>query len=134
MRPDQLNKQINSTQPVQRSPKQYHRDDKYKVLKISTFLQKHPTAAHRESKIYEHLAKINSTHPSQSLIREVHNSFELQGYVGKHRSLVLQPMNMTLLEMMGLNPEPFNLPLLKWLPEERKTARQLLEDTWLVEP
>lgn len=52
-------------------------------------------------------------HPGQALIREAYDSFDLQGPIGKHRSLVLRPMNMTLLEMMGLNPEPFNLPLLK---------------------
>lgn len=39
---------------------------------------------------------------------------------GTHRCLVLQPMNMTLLEMMRMNPRPFDLPLLKM------TVRRLL--------
>lgn len=47
------------------------------------------------------------------MIRELYDSFELQGQAGNHRCLVLQPMHMTLLEMMGLNPKPFDLPLLK---------------------
>ncbi|KAJ5640608.1 hypothetical protein N7528_000233 [Penicillium herquei] len=83
------------------------------VLKVSTFLRKFPTATHRELRIYEHLASIKSAHPGQSLIRELYDSFELQGHAGKHQCLVLQPMHMTLLEMMGLNSEPFDLPLLK---------------------
>ncbi|CAG8213933.1 unnamed protein product [Penicillium olsonii] len=86
---------------------------KYAVVKVSTSLQKYPTATDREFKIYEHLANINSSHPGQSLIRELYDSFELQGPAGKHRCLVLQPMHMTILEMMRLNPKPFNLPLLK---------------------
>ena len=90
------------------------------VLKVSTFLRKFPTATHRELRIYEHLASIKSTHPGQSLIRELYGSFEPQGHAGKHQCLVLQPMHMTLLEMMGLNPEPFDLPLLKM------TLRRLL--------
>lgn len=89
------------------------RSQKHVVLKVSTSLQKFPTATDREYKIYERLAKVNSTHPGQSLIRELYDSFELKGRAGKHRCLVLQPMHMTLLEMMRLNPRPFGLPLLK---------------------
>ncbi|KAJ5399843.1 hypothetical protein N7465_010332 [Penicillium sp. CMV-2018d] len=93
---------------------------KFAVLKLSTSLRKFPTATDREFEIYEHLAKIKSTHPGQSLIRELYDSFELQGHAGKHRCLVLQPMHMTILEMMRLNPKPFDLPLLKM------TLRRLL--------
>lgn len=89
------------------------RENKYKVLKVSTSLPEYPTATDRELKIYEHRAKVNSSHPGQSLIRELYDSFTIQGPVGKHRCLVLQPMHMTLLEMMRLNPRPFDLPLLK---------------------
>lgn len=89
------------------------RENKYQVLKVSTSLPTHPTATDRELKIYEHLTKVNSSHPGQSLIRELYDSFDIQGPIGKHRCLVLQPMHMTLLEMMKLNTRPFNLPLLK---------------------
>lgn len=92
----------------------------YRVLKVSTSLQQFPTATDREFKIYEHLAKLDSTHPGQSLIRELYDSFDLQGLASRHRCLVLQPMHMTLLEMMRLNPRPFDLPLLKM------TLRRLL--------
>ncbi|PKY09121.1 kinase domain protein [Aspergillus campestris IBT 28561] len=88
-------------------------ENKYKILKVSTSLPTHPTATDRELKIYEHLANVNSSHPGQSLIRELYDSIVIQGPVGKHRCLVLQPMHMTLLEMMRLNPRPFDLPLLK---------------------
>ena len=80
---------------------------------MSTSLPNFPTASERELKIYEHLTKVESTHRGQSLIRELYDSFDLQGPVGKHRCLVLQPMHMTLLEMMQLNSRPFDLPLLK---------------------
>ena len=96
------------------------RSQKDAVVKVSTSLQKYPTATDREFKIYEHLANINSSHPGQSLIRELCDSFELQGHAGKHRCLVLQPMHMTILEMMRLNTKPFDLPLLKM------TLRRLL--------
>lgn len=90
------------------------------MLKVSTSLQRFPTATDREFKIYSHLAKIKTAHPGQSLIRELYDSLELEGLAGKHRCLVLQPMHMTLLEMLSLNPRPFNLPLLKM------TLRRLL--------
>ncbi|RAQ57642.1 protein kinase domain protein [Aspergillus flavus] len=87
--------------------------NKYTVLKVSTYFPDHPTVTDREFRAYEHLAKVDSSHPGQSLIRELNDSFDLQGPDGTHRCLVLQPMHMTLLEMRGLNPRPFDLPLLK---------------------
>ncbi|CAG8928809.1 unnamed protein product [Penicillium salamii] len=86
---------------------------RYLTMKVSMCLKTRPSAIHCESKIYEHLANIDSCHPGQSLIREVFDSFELQSEAGKHQCLLLQPMHMTLLEMMRLNPQPFDLPLLK---------------------
>lgn len=87
---------------------------------MSTSLPTFPTASDRELKIYEHLSKVNCTHQGQSLIRELYDSFDLQGPVGKHRCLVMQPMHMTLLEIMSLNPRPFDIPLL------RMTVKRLL--------
>lgn len=75
--------------------------------KVSTSLSQFPIAAERELKIYERLVQFESTHPGQSLIRELYDAFALQGTAGKHRCLVLQPMHMTVLEMMRLNPSPF---------------------------
>ncbi|KKK14984.1 hypothetical protein P175DRAFT_0554466 [Aspergillus ochraceoroseus IBT 24754] len=92
----------------------------YTVLKVSTCLPDYPTATDHELRVYEHLAKLDSLHPGQSLIRELYDAFDLQGPGGTHRCLVLQPMNMTLLEMMRMNPRPFDLPLLKM------TVRRLL--------
>ncbi|EKV06479.1 Protein kinase, putative [Penicillium digitatum PHI26] len=92
----------------------------YVVLKVSTSLQNLPTATDREFMVFEHLAKIHSVHHGQFLLRELYDSFELQGHAGNHRCLVLQPIHMTLLEMMKLNPNPFDLPLLKM------TLRRLL--------
>ncbi|KAL4815772.1 kinase-like protein [Aspergillus spinulosporus] len=83
------------------------------ILKVSTSLSDYPTTTNCELRVYKHLAKIDSSHPGQSLIRELYDSFDLQGPRGMHQCLVLQPMNMTLLEMMRMNPRPFDLPLLK---------------------
>ncbi|KAL4877116.1 kinase-like domain-containing protein [Aspergillus karnatakaensis] len=88
-------------------------DDEYTVLKVSTSLPDFPSTTDRELRVYEHLSKVDSTHLGQSLIRELYDSFDLQGPGGNHRCLVLQPMHMTLLDMMGMNPKPFDLPLLK---------------------
>lgn len=81
--------------------------------------------------MYEHLANVvneGCLHPGQSLIREVYDSFELQntpplpgveGEEGKgeegsiHQCLLLQPMTMSLHDMLQLNSRPFDLPLLK---------------------
>lgn len=80
---------------------------------MSTSLRQFPIVAERELKIYEHLVQFKSTRPGQSLIRELCDAFDLKGTVGKHQCLVLQPMHMTVLEMMRLDPSPFNMPLLK---------------------
>ncbi|OAX77179.1 CMGC/SRPK protein kinase, partial [Emergomyces africanus] len=101
-------------------------DNKYRVLKVTISLPKFPTATDQELKIYEHLMKVNSTHQGQSMIRKLYDSFNLQGSFGKHRCLVLQPMHMTLLEMMRLNSRPFNLPLLKMIIKQLLLALDFL--------
>ncbi|PYH94143.1 kinase domain protein [Aspergillus ellipticus CBS 707.79] len=88
-------------------------DRSFAVIKVSTFLSNFPSATDRERRIYEHLANINSSHVGQPLIRQLYDSFDIEGPVGQHCCLVLQPMRMTLLEMMGLNTKPFGIPLLK---------------------
>ena len=57
----------------------YYRANKYVTVKVSTSLRKSPTTAHRELRIYEHLSKVKSAHPGQSLIRELYDTFELEG-------------------------------------------------------
>lgn len=79
-----------------------------------------PSATHCELNTHEHLSKLDSAHPGQSLIRELYDTFSLAGEVGTHQCLVQQPMHMSLFGMMGLNPRPFSLPLL------RMTLRRLL--------
>ena len=79
----------------------------------STSPRKFPTATNRVFKIYQHFNNVQTDHPAQSLIRQCHDAFELQRDGSSYRCLVLEPMHMILLEMMGLNPEPFNLSLLK---------------------
>ncbi|EFR05182.1 CMGC/SRPK protein kinase [Nannizzia gypsea CBS 118893] len=101
-------------------------NNKHSVLKVFTSLPEYPTATDREIKIYKHLTNINSAHPGQSLIRELYDSFDLQGPIGKHCCLVLQPMRMSLLEMMGLNSQSFDLPLLKMTVKRLLSALDFL--------
>lgn len=53
------------------------------VVKVATSLDKFPTATHRELKVYEHLAAVDSLHPGQSLIRGLVHSLELDGPRGR---------------------------------------------------
>ncbi|PLB43275.1 kinase domain protein [Aspergillus steynii IBT 23096] len=101
-------------------------NDKYKVLKMTKSLPKHPTETDRELRIYEHLARVKSTNPGQSLIRELYDSFDVEGPVGKHRCLILQPMDITLLDMMSLKKRPFDLPLLKMTTQRLLMALDFL--------
>ena len=54
------------------------------ALKVSTCLRNFPEASHRESKIFEHLSKLDSSHPGQTLNRELYDTFELEGSDGPH--------------------------------------------------
>ncbi|RAH58199.1 kinase-like protein [Aspergillus piperis CBS 112811] len=93
-----------------------------RFLKISTSIPK-KDSHNREYKVYEHLANVvekGSLHPGQSLIREVYDSFELQNAAVSegegssiHQCLLLQPMTMSLHDMLQLTSRPFDLPLLK---------------------
>lgn len=98
-------------------------DRKYVTLKVSTFVSGFADEGRREYKAYARLAATKSTHPGQARIRNLYDTFELNGPSGQHQCLVLQPMHMTLLDLMsqGENPRPLDLPLLKM------TLRALLE-------
>ncbi|KAL3491730.1 kinase-like domain-containing protein [Aspergillus germanicus] len=87
--------------------------DRYKVLKVLTPLPNHSTARAGEVRVYEHLSKIESSHLGQGLLHELYDTFKLAGPSGENQCVVLQPMHMTLHEMMKLNPKPFDMPLLK---------------------
>ena len=54
-----------------------------------------------------------------------------------HQDAAVPPVSLESLEvrLSGSEKElfiPFMRSMLKWLPEERRTARQLLEDPWLL--
>lgn len=96
------------------------------ALKISTSLRRFPEATGREYKVYEHLSTITSSHPGQSVIRQLYNTFELEGPSGQHQCLLQPPMHMTLLQMMKLNPQPFSPPILKMTLKRLLTALDFL--------
>ncbi|KAK2809434.1 hypothetical protein FQN50_003893 [Emmonsiellopsis sp. PD_5] len=75
-------------------------EHKYAALKISTQLKKFPKKGRAELNIYEHLSELNSTHPGQGYIRELHDTFEIQGPLSSHQCLALQPMHMSLHDLI----------------------------------
>ncbi|PNS14104.1 hypothetical protein CAC42_6617 [Sphaceloma murrayae] len=89
------------------------KDPRYAALKVSTSIAGVPNATYREKVIYEHLSKLPLGHPGGSMIRSLHDTFEIQGPSGEHQCLVLEPMFMSMLEMMRPSGEPLPLPLLK---------------------
>lgn len=71
----------------------------------------------QESRIYDHLRSLKSSHPGQRHIRPVYDTFELSGPYGLHSCLVHPPMHLTLLDFM------------RELPGRRRLDRPLLRLT-----
>ncbi|RMY96140.1 hypothetical protein D0861_00288 [Hortaea werneckii] len=74
---------------------------KYAALKIYVNNSKY----HRELPIYEEINDLHSTHAGQKYIREMYDSFELQGPHGRHICLVHQPLGISLGELKQLTPD-----------------------------
>ncbi|KAL1872036.1 hypothetical protein VTK73DRAFT_1704 [Phialemonium thermophilum] len=101
-------------------------DNEYVAVKVSTSLRNVPAATHREVEIYAHLAQTDLSHPGCGLIRALYDTFELDGPVGTHQCLVLQPMHTSLSEIMRSNSKPFKLPLIKVILERLLCALDFL--------
>ncbi|KAM5480467.1 putative non-specific serine/threonine protein kinase [Microsporum canis] len=84
-------------------------------MKISTQLRRFPEKKRAELVAYNHLQKLDSSHPGTVHIRKLYDSFEISGPHGSHQCLIQQPMHLSILEMMDLNPEPLNAPLLRMI-------------------
>ncbi|KAK2827808.1 hypothetical protein FQN49_007323 [Arthroderma sp. PD_2] len=84
-------------------------------MEISTQLQRFPEKKQAEFAAYNHLRKIDSSHPGALYIRKLYNSFEVSVPHGSHRCLIQQPLHLSILEMMDMNPEPLNAPLLRMI-------------------
>ncbi|KAE8352212.1 protein kinase [Aspergillus coremiiformis] len=85
----------------------------YMALKISIQLEKFPRKGQVELNIYDHLRNTESSHRGRRYIRPVHDAFEIAGPHGRHQCLVQPPMHLSIFDMLKLNPEPLNAPLLK---------------------
>lgn len=96
------------------------------ALKVSTQLQRFPLKGRAELAIYEHLQKIESSHPGQSYIHKLRNAFEILGPHGRHQCLVQPPMHMSILDMLEMNTEPLNAPLLKHILKRLLNALDFL--------
>ncbi|KAE8321284.1 hypothetical protein RU639_013166 [Aspergillus parasiticus] len=101
-------------------------EHEYMALKVSTQLQRFPLKGRAELAIYEHLQKIESSHPGQSYIHKLRNAFEILGPHGRHQCLVQPPMHMSILDMLEMNTEPLNAPLLKHILKRLLNALDFL--------
>lgn len=73
------------------------------ALKVCT----HETGSqrtNREIQVHEHLASLDSKHNGQAFIRELLETFKIEGPSGEHLCLVQPPMHMTIQELQYHNP------------------------------
>jgi serine/threonine protein kinase len=101
-------------------------EHRYAALKVSVHLQRFPLKRRRELIIYEHLSKIRSSHPGQSYIRELYDTFEISGPHGGHQCLIQPPMHLSILDMLESNSESFNAPLLRLILKRLLAALDFL--------
>ncbi|KAH9212821.1 kinase-like domain-containing protein [Leptodontidium sp. 2 PMI_412] len=76
------------------------KDDTYKTPKVGTF----STVENRESKVLAHLENSGSTHDGRYCVRRSSDSFKITVPGGAHQCLVYEPLGMSLLEYVNLQP------------------------------
>ncbi|EEH35665.2 hypothetical protein PAAG_06712 [Paracoccidioides lutzii Pb01] len=98
-----------------------------------------------EIRIYSHPNSVQSQsdHPGKNLFRKLYDSFEVIGPDGTHvcSTFGLPGLSLYSLERLAEDFEVENKKgyleflqgILRWLPEERPTAEELLFDPWLME-
>jgi len=77
------------------------RADAYKVLKVGTY----STVENRESKVLSHLAKCSLTHDGRYCVKRACDAFKINVPGGAHQCLLYEPLGMSLLEYVNLQPE-----------------------------
>lgn len=60
---------------------------------------------HRELPIYVHINGLKSQHEGRHFVRQLLDSFEIEGPHGKHICLIHQPLGISLGELNGLTPD-----------------------------
>lgn len=76
-------------------------NDTYKALKVGTY----STAENRESKVLTYLERSGSTHDGRYCVRRSSDSFKITVPGGAHQCLVYEPLGMSLLEYVNLQPD-----------------------------
>lgn len=99
---------------------------KYAALKISTQLRRFPKKRRAELTVYERLCKVESSHPGQAYVRELYDAFEVSDTHGCHQCLIQQPMHLSIFDMLRLNSEPLNEPLLREILKRLLTVLDFL--------
>jgi hypothetical protein len=84
---------------------------RYVAVKVYT---RQKSQMNRELQAYEHLGKLDSSHPGQAYIRGVYDTFEIHAPWGRHVCLVHPPLHMTVgaLQKRGLH-QRYNEVLLR---------------------
>jgi serine/threonine-protein kinase SRPK3 len=78
------------------------RDNSYKALKVGT--RRNSKSMAKEVQVLEYLASQNSVHDGQSWIREACDTFQIDATEGSHTCLVYEPLGISLLERIDLQP------------------------------
>lgn len=88
------------------------RDSSYKALKVGTRRKSQSMA--KEVQVLEYLASGNSVHDGQSWVREACDTFQIDVLGGSHTCLVYEPLGISLLERIDLQPgRRLEMPLVK---------------------
>jgi serine/threonine protein kinase len=74
------------------------------TIKVCTRTSSKTIDNHREIKFYEHLISLVSQHRGSAYIRDIRDTFEIDGPDGRHLCLVHSPMHMTIRDLEYLNP------------------------------
>lgn len=84
------------------------------TVKVCTRTHSQISRINRELETYEHLRKLNSLHSGQAYIREVYDTFEINGPDGCHICLVHPPLHMTISALQRQGPrQRYNEVLLR---------------------
>ncbi|OBT58434.1 CMGC/SRPK protein kinase [Pseudogymnoascus sp. 24MN13] len=87
-------------------------DKSYKALKVGT--HRNTKSMTKEVQVLEYLASRNSVHDGRSWLREACDTFQIDIPDGSHTCLVYEPLGISLLERINLQPgKRLELPLVK---------------------
>ncbi|RMD41700.1 hypothetical protein DV735_g3437, partial [Chaetothyriales sp. CBS 134920] len=93
----------------------FNRDSGFVAVKVCTRQGTGSLHNDRELEFYKHVSSLNSQHNGQAYIRNLLETFKINGPDGEHLCLVQPPMHMTIQELQRQNPSKrLNKQILNW--------------------